>query len=690
MIEKRIGIIGCGAAVNQYYVPALKRHPEIRKTAFLVDTEPERAKAVARELGGGEIASRYEDIIGKVKGVIIALPHFLHHQVAMDFLKVGVHVLCEKPLAETAREVREMCQVGRGSGASLCVNNTRRMFPSLAKVKEILQSGHIGAIRSMKIVEGKSFAWPSATGFRMDPSVSSKGVLLDVGSHVLDTVCWWLGRKPHLIEFKDDSYGGPESTARLLAEADGCSVEVFLNWLNDLESRFEVTGEAGSLEGKLLEWGRVTLRLKTGRTETLKIPTEVKAYPDFIKPVVDNFLRVIEGKDRPIISGEDVLPSIELIEEAYARRSRFDMPWDAFPSVLKSRGRRVLVTGSTGFIGGRVVEAIHLTGDATVRAAIRTWGSAARLGRMRVEIVKMNLLRKEEVENALDGVTDVVHCAKGPYDVTVEGTRCLAEVAMQKGIDRFIHMSTTEVYGDVEGTVTEDFSLKYTKNEYNRMKIDAEKVCWEYQDKGLPVVVLRPSIVYGLFSRDWTVQFANLFLRRKGGILEKYGEGTCNLIYIDDLVRAILLYLDHEKAVGQAFNINGNEKLTWNEYFRHFNRILGMPPMDVISCSKIRMQTILSEPVRSAGRIVRAYFMAPVVKLAMHFSAVNTALRRTESTLKILPSERQLALYSRKAVFSPGKARDLTGYEAAFPVQKGLEITRQWLVQQGFLSFFKT
>jgi hypothetical protein len=64
---------------------------------------------------------------------------------------------------------------------------------------------------------------------------------------------------------------------------------------------------------------------------------------------------------------------------------------------------------------------------------------------------------------------------------------------------------------------------------------------------------------------------------------------------------------------------------------------------------------------------------------------VNTALRRTESTLKILPSGKQLALYSRKAVFSPGKARDLTGYEGVFPVARGLEITGQWLVQQGFL-----
>ncbi len=685
MIEGRIGIIGCGAATDQYYVPALKRYPKIGKTTFLVDTEPKRAKAVARDLGGGEIASHYEEIIGKVKGVIIALPHFLHHQVAMDFLKVGVHVLCEKPLAETGWEVREMCQVGRRNSTSLCVNNTRRMFPSLAKVKEILQSGRIGAIRSIKIVEGKSYAWPSATGFRMDPSVSSKGVLLDVGSHALDTVCWWLGRKPHLSQFKDDSYGGPESTARLIGEADGCLVEVFLNWLNDLESRFEVTGENGSLEGKLLEWGRVTLRLKSGRTETLKIPTEVKTYSDFIKPVVDNFLRVIEGKDRPIISGEDVLPSIELIEEAYARRSRFDTPWDAFPSVLKSRGRKVLVTGATGFIGGRVVETIHLTGDANVRAAIRTWGSAARLGRMRVEIAKVNLLRKEEVEKAVDGVTDVVHCAKGPYDVTVEGTRHLAEVAMQKGVERFIHMSTAEVYGDVEGTVTEDFSLKYTGNEYNRMKIDAEKVCWDYQGKGLPVVVLRPSIVYGPFSKDWTVYFANLFLRGKGGILEKYGEGTCNLVYIDDLVRAILLFLDHEKAVGQAFNINGNEKLTWNEYFRQFNRILGMPPLDIIRCSKTRIQTLISEPVRVTGRIVRAHFMTPMVKLAMHSSAINTALRRTESTLKILPSGKQLVLYSKKAVFSPEKARDLTGYEVAFPLERGLEITGQWLVQQGFL-----
>ncbi len=152
---------------------------------------------------------------------------------------------------------------------------------------------------------------------------------------------------------------------------------------------------------------------------------------------------------------------------------------------------------------------------------------------------------KNEISKALDGVNEIVHCAIGPKGVTEEGTRNLLDAALGKGVKRFVHLSTAEVYGHVDGTVDESTPFAYTGDDYNESKIEAEKICWEYIEQGAPITILRPSIVYGPFSRNWIIQFAKAIIARE---LFAYGEsrGICNLVYVDDLVRAIVSVLEQE------------------------------------------------------------------------------------------------------------------------------------------------
>jgi len=682
----KIGIIGCGAAAKRYYVSAFKRYPHLVKNLHLVDKNTRQAEELARELGGGEIFNDHGDVVEKVDGAIVAVPHFLHYQIAIDFLNAGVSVLCEKPLAESAQEVREMNEAAARNNATLCVNNTRRMFPSFQMVRDIIAEGQIGQLKTIKYYEGNTFAWPSSTGFYVDPRVSSKGVLLDLGPHVLDTVCWWLGAKPELIEYKDDSFGGPESVARIKALANGCSIEIFLNRLVDLDNRFEIVGELGTIEGKIFDWHNISVIFNSGETQQKKSKKMFKTYPEFIRPVIDNFIGVIAGTEKPLVSGNDVEASIQFIEGCYANRSRFQLPW--YKNWVESPGTgtegATLITGATGFIGGRIVEALHLSKRRKVRAAVRQWSTAARLGRFPVDIVKMDLMNKEEIADALDGVTEIVHCAKGTEDVTVQGTRNLLEIALKKGIKRFVHLSTSEVYGNVTGEVHEDSPFQYTGNAYNKMKIDAEKECWHFEEQGVPLVILRPSIVYGPFSKNWTIHFANLFLEGKWGIYEKYGDGICNLIHIDDLVRAVFLALDHKDALGHAFNVVGPEVITWNQYFTNFNAALGLPPLKIINTTQANLQTTLMEPVRFLGRIVKTHFLGPVKKVAETFPFAKRMLKITEFALKTTPSPDELKLFSKDILFSTTKAKDLLQFQPSISVDEGLKITVKWLEHQGF------
>jgi nucleoside-diphosphate-sugar epimerase len=405
----------------------------------------------------------------------------------------------------------------------------------------------------------------------------------------------------------------------------------------------------------------------------------VTGYPDFVLPVFDNFLEVIQGSATPLVAGVEVAPSIKMIEECYRHRTRFDLPWHAIEKTATKPGV-VLVTGATGFIGARIVEQLHLSGERQVRAGIHQWSSAARLGRFPVDIAMMDLMDPAQIEKGLDGVTHVIHCAKGSGGATETGTRNLLEAALKKGVTRFVHLSTTEVYGEVSGDVREDSPFQYTGNEYNRSKIEAEKACWEYHAKGLPLVVLRPSIVYGPFSGNWTLHYANMLLEGIWGEYEKIGEGTCNLIYVDDLVRAAIMVLDNKNAVGEAFNLNGPETVSWNEYFRRFNQAMGLPPIRRIKASNASLKTSMMLPVRAVGTIVKNHLMGPVKKLSEKSTLAKTILKKVEKALKTTPVTAELKLFSKEAFYSAQKLNDLTGYQSKTTLADGLHQTTQWLV----------
>jgi len=686
-VTVNLAIIGCGAATERYYIPALKKISSMIGNLYLVDKNSGQAQKTLAALGKGLVFDDYRQIINKVQGAVIVVPHFLHHSISMDFLRSGVNVLCEKPLSEDAHQAREMVIAAERNNAILCVNNTRRMFPSFKKIQEIINQGLIGKIKTVEYIEGSTFGWASNTGFYADPTVSSKGILLDLGSHVIDTICWWLGKKPLLREFKDDSFGGPESTAQIRAEADGCEISIFLNRLIDLDSRYKITGENGFIEGKPTEWNHFQFGSFNGEVNTIHLSAISKNYPGFVFPIFENFINILKGNAHPLVKGADVLHSVEFIDECYSHRTRFAMPeYDGIAKYESPREGKVLVTGASGFIGGRLVEILHLSKAHNVKAAINHWSNAARLGRFPVEIVQMDLMNIDTIEKALQDVTEVVHCAKGPNEVTVQGTRNLLEASLRNGIKQFVHLSTTEVYGNVTDEIDENAPLQYTDNAYNRMKVDAEKVCLEYIGKGLAITILRPSIVYGPFSKNWTINFANLMLAQKWAILNGIGEGKCNLIYIDDLVQAILLSLDNKKASGEVLNIVGPDIITWNEYFQNFNEALGLLPLKRVVKTKANIRTKLMQPIRLLGGFAQNHCMGLLKMLSENIEWADMIMRGTISALKSTPHPDELKLYSKSVLFSNCKAKEMLNYVPEIDPKTGLSRSVEWLKLNGLLT----
>lgn len=376
---------------------------------------------------------------------------------------------------------------------------------------------------------------------------------------------------------------------------------------------------------------------------------------------------------------------------------------------LTMQGAPVLVTGATGFIGGRLVDYLVSHYKANVRALIRNYGRAVRLARLPVELVPGDLMDSDSLCKATAGCDIVFHCAFGTTgedevrrSVTVDGTQNMLEASLAAKVKRFVHVSTIAVHGPDPGpTVDENTPLLYSNNLYADAKADAEKLAFQYvQEKGLPVVILRPTIVYGPRSRSWTLGPINNLKKGKLTLIED-GSGIANHVFVDDVVQAMLLAATRPEAVGEAFVVSYGSGVTWKEFFGYYARMLGIE-LPNLTLQTIRQQkrqlaqlrnpldmglTFVASP--HAQSVVREMpGIGPAVGLALKAlpRSVKRAILDRATTLREiklnppnLPSQWIIDLFCAKGICKIDKARRILGYQPQFSLDEGMKLTEAWL-----------
>lgn len=323
----RIALIGCGAIAEAYYLPALARFPSVMAKVVLVDTDLARARQMAARFGTQEMCADFRQVSGEVDGAIIAVPTHLHIPIARQFLAMGIPVLCDKPLAESASRAEALVELAREADTVLAVNYLQRLIPSFAKVKEILASRLLGEIHSIHYQVGEDFDWPTSSGFYFNSPLSARGVLRDRGAHVMDHICWWLGVKPEVISSQNDSFGGSEALALVRFAAGSCQGTVKLSWLGRFPSRYSITCEGGTITGDVYDYRCFTIRDRQGRERRVRADGRDTTKPKIALKVIENFVQVIAREASPLVAGQDVLDSLRFIDESYAAATRLEMPW---------------------------------------------------------------------------------------------------------------------------------------------------------------------------------------------------------------------------------------------------------------------------------------------------------------------------------------------------------------------------
>ncbi len=343
--------------------------------------------------------------------------------------------------------------------------------------------------------------------------------------------------------------------------------------------------------------------------------------------------------------------------------------------------QRILVTGASGFVGGRIVEALTITGKAQPVGTIRHWTRAARPGRLGTEVVVCDIENSEDVARAVEGVDAIVHCAyTDSHSSIVGGTKNLLHAAQSAGVERFIFLSSAEVYDtNTIGQVNEESpTLPEDGKVYKNWKIEAESLCREFHDK-LGVTILRPSLIYGPFGQSWSIDIAKRLQSGKWGLFEGR-DGVANLVYVDDLVRLILHCLGDDRACGQTFNINGPHPPTWNEYFEVFNDTLGLPKLEHVSVARSGMRTRMMDAVGSVADMILSRFEDQLMEIYLKGGLASRIMKRIKGELDATPTGTELNdLYQRQFVLNTDKAKDMLGFESQVGLNHGLALTAKWL-----------
>ena len=147
----RYAVVGLGWISQEAVLPAFKHAKDNSELAALVTNDPEKARELGREYKVGEVVSYdgYDSLLrsGAIDAVYIGLPNSMHHEYTVRAARAGVHVLCEKPMADTVDECQDMIRVCTEAGVKLMIAYRLHFEPANLKAIEIVQSGQIGEPR---------------------------------------------------------------------------------------------------------------------------------------------------------------------------------------------------------------------------------------------------------------------------------------------------------------------------------------------------------------------------------------------------------------------------------------------------------------------------------------------------------------------------------------------------------------
>jgi dihydroflavonol-4-reductase len=249
---------------------------------------------------------------------------------------------------------------------------------------------------------------------------------------------------------------------------------------------------------------------------------------------------------------------------------------------------KTLITGGNGFVGSALARKLIEQGE-EIRVTIRQGSNTRNIDNLPIEKVFADIRDETAIKKALKGCQRLYHTAalyktwlhdeKELHQVNVGGTYTVLREALREGVEKVVFTSSIAALGITEDGKPSDemvaFNLWNTKLAYEISKYESEKVAWELLKQGLPLVVVRPSLVLG--EQDiYPTPSGQLVLDVLQGTYLFYLDGGINLVDINDATEGHLLAMKKGKP-GESYNLGNNDNnISLQEFFSAIAEIGGV------------------------------------------------------------------------------------------------------------------
>ena len=192
----RIGVVGTGFG-SRVQIPGFLKLDGVEVTAVMSSGRVENARRAARDYNIGKVCATFEEML-KIPGldaISIVTPPYQHHTLTLQAFAAGKHVLCEKPMATSLEEARQMLEAARRSGLVAMIDHEFRYIPARAFATELIQQGWLGQLitANVSMLSGSSADPYGRTWNWLFDREAGGGFLGALGSHYIDALRGWFG-----------------------------------------------------------------------------------------------------------------------------------------------------------------------------------------------------------------------------------------------------------------------------------------------------------------------------------------------------------------------------------------------------------------------------------------------------------------------------------------------------------------
>lgn len=345
MKKLRVGVIGGG--VGRIHIEAYQALPADVELVALCDANETRLQEVADRYRVPHRFTDYRELVaaGLVEAVSIALPNSLHTPVSVAALEAGLHVLCEKPLAESAAAGQKIVEAAAKSTAKFMICFNRRYRPDVRWIRQAIDTGLLGQVYQVHAGWLRETGIPGGTGWFANKQIAGGGPLIDLGVHMLDLVLWLLGYpQPRTVSGDVQANFGPrelktwhsygagtrgsfeveDSASAFIRLAGGASLFLETSWASHAKPGLDdffvtVRGTHGTVELYVPNYAW---------ENTLTFYTEINGGPVTVRPhvvgqpadhfeAVADFVACIKTDSPPTATAADGLTVMQIIEAIY-------------------------------------------------------------------------------------------------------------------------------------------------------------------------------------------------------------------------------------------------------------------------------------------------------------------------------------------------------------------------------------